>query len=117
MLKGLEHWQYKNKAISRTFEFSSYLSGVKFVNKIASLAEELDHHPDMTLTWCKVHILLTTHDKGDVTEKEGAGFLNPDILFLTFEEVDRDATKVNIGETSVGVQMGNTSVISRQSNT
>ena len=47
---------------------------------------------------------------GDVTEKEGAGFLNPDILFLTFEEVDRDATKVNIGETSVGVQMGNTSV-------
>ena len=47
---------------------------------------------------------------GDVTEKEGAGFLNPDILFITFEEVDRDATKVNIGETSVGVQMGNTSV-------
>ena len=70
MLKGLEHWQYKNKAISRTFEFSSYLSGVKFLNKIASLAEELDHHPDMTLTWCKVHILLTTHDKGDVTEKD-----------------------------------------------
>jgi|TARA_R100001460_G_scaffold14654_4_gene32723 hypothetical protein len=54
---------------------------------------------------------------GDVTEKEGAGFENPDILFLTFEEVDRDATKVNIGETSVGVQMGNTSVISGQSNT
>ena len=70
MFKGLEHWQYENKAISRTFEFSSYLSGVKFVNKIASLAEELDHHPDMTLTWCKVHILLTTHDKGDVTEKD-----------------------------------------------
>ena len=70
MFKGLEHWQYKNKAISRTFEFSSYLSGVKFLNKIASLAEELDHHPDMTLTWCKVHILLTTHDKGDVTEKD-----------------------------------------------
>ena len=70
MFKGLEHWQYENKAISRTFEFSSYLSGVKFLNKIASLAEELDHHPDMTLTWCKVHILLTTHDKGDVTEKD-----------------------------------------------
>jgi len=70
MFKGLENWQYENKAISRTFEFSSYLSGVKFLNKIASLAEELDHHPDMTLTWCKVHILLTTHDKGDVTEKD-----------------------------------------------
>jgi phosphopantothenate synthetase len=53
---------------------------------------------------------------GDVTEKEGAGFLNPDILFITFEEVDRDATKVNIGETSVGVQMGNTSVAAGKSN-
>ena len=49
-------------------------------------------------------------DSGDVTEREAAGFHNPDILFLTFEEINRDATKVNIGETSVGVQMGNTSV-------
>lgn len=49
-------------------------------------------------------------DSGDVTEREGPGFHNPDILFLTFEEINRDATKVNIGKTSVGVQMGNTSV-------
>ena len=50
-------------------------------------------------------------DSGDVTEREGPGFHNPDILFLTFEEINRDATKVNIGETSVGVQTGNTSVV------
>ena len=50
-------------------------------------------------------------DSGDVTEREGPGFYNPDHLFLTFEEVDRDATtKVNIGETSIGVTMGNQSV-------
>ena len=56
-------------------------------------------------------------DSGDVTEKEGAGFENPDIFFLTFEEVDRNATtKVNIGETSVGVQMGQQSVGTGKSN-
>jgi len=56
-------------------------------------------------------------DSGDVTEHEGAGFHNPDFLFITFEEVDRNATtKVNIGETSVGVQVGNTSVGTGQSN-
>jgi len=56
-------------------------------------------------------------DSGDVTEREGAGFHNPDHLFLTFEEVERDGTaKVNLGETSVGVQMGNTSVGTGQSN-
>ena len=55
-------------------------------------------------------------DSGDVIEKEGAGFHNPDHLFLTFEEVDRNATtKVNIGETSIGVQVGNQSVGTGQS--
>ena len=48
---------------------------------------------------------------GDVIKREGPGFYNPDHLFLTFEEVDRDATtKVNIGEASIGVTMGNESV-------
>ena len=55
-------------------------------------------------------------DSGDVIEKEGAGFHNPDHLFLTFEEVDRNATtKVNIGETSIGVKVGNQSVGTGQS--
>ena len=49
-------------------------------------------------------------DSGDTIEREGPGFYNPDHLFLTFEEIDRDATKVDIGETSVGVQVGNASV-------
>ena len=57
-------------------------------------------------------------DSGVVTEIEGAGFHDPNILILTFEEVDRNATtKVNIGETSVGVQVGNTGVNSGQSYT
>ena len=37
----------------------------------------------------------------------------PDILFLTFEEINRDATKVNIGETSVGVQSGPTQALAQ----
>ena len=50
-------------------------------------------------------------DSGDVIERDGGGYHNPDHLFLTFEEVDRDATtKVNIGETSIGVTVGNQSV-------
>ena len=56
-------------------------------------------------------------DSGNVTERPGAGFEDPNILFITFEEVDRDATtKVNIGETSAGVQVGQPSIGSRQSN-
>jgi hypothetical protein len=50
-------------------------------------------------------------DSGDVTEREGPGFHDPNVLFLTFEEVDRNGTtKVDIGKTSVGVHVGQPSV-------
>ena len=56
-------------------------------------------------------------DSGDVTEIEGAGFRDPNICFLTFEEVDRDATaKIDIGKTSAGVQVGDSSVGTGESN-
>tara|TARA_Y100001938_G_C7949382_1_gene358468 strand:+ start:26 stop:292 length:267 start_codon:yes stop_codon:yes gene_type:complete len=50
-------------------------------------------------------------ESGETTEKDAGGFLNPNKLFITFEEVDRNATtKVNNGETSIGVQVGGHSV-------
>ena len=53
-------------------------------------------------------------DSGVVTEKNAGGFLTPDKLFITFEEVERDATtNVNIGETSIGVHVGDTGINSR----
>jgi 4a-hydroxytetrahydrobiopterin dehydratase len=70
MIDQLDSWKYENKTISKTFKFSSYLSGINFVNKIALLAENMNHHPDIKIGWCKVDILLTTHDSGDVTSKD-----------------------------------------------
>ena len=56
-------------------------------------------------------------DSGDVIEKDGGGYHNPDHLFLTFEEVDRDATaKVNIGEAPIGIKVGQPSFEPRKSN-
>lgn len=51
--------------------------------------------------------LVKKVDSGDVTEKLGAGFEDPDFLFLTFEEVDRNVSTGTSGEeTSVGVEVG-----------
>tara|TARA_A100001201_G_scaffold63596_2_gene60088 strand:- start:1305 stop:1583 length:279 start_codon:yes stop_codon:yes gene_type:complete len=59
----------------------------------------------------------TKVESGDITEKDAGGFLDPNRVFITFEEVDRNATtKVNIGKTSAGVQMGQPSIISGESN-
>ena len=56
-------------------------------------------------------------ESGEVIEQESGGWLNPNILFITFEEVDRDATtKVNIGETPIGIKVGQPSFEPRKSN-
>ena len=70
LINDLDSWIYNDKSITKIFEFSSYLSGINFLNKVALLSEKMNHHPDNTVNWCKVTILLTTHDCGDVTEKD-----------------------------------------------
>lgn len=62
-------WNEIDKTISKTFEFNSYLDGIDFVNEIANLAEQENHHPDIIIGYCKVTVSLTTHDAGEITEK------------------------------------------------
>ena len=60
----------KDNTITKTFEFSSYLDGIDFVNEVANLSEQENHHPHITVGYCKVTISLTTHDAGSLTEKD-----------------------------------------------
>ena len=63
-------WNEKDNTITKTFEFSSYLDGIDFVNEVANLSEQENHHPDITVGYCKVTISLTTHHAGSLTEKD-----------------------------------------------
>ena len=63
-------WNEINKTITKTFEFNSYLDGIDFVNEVANLAEQENHHPDIEIGYCKVTISLTTHDAGGLTDKD-----------------------------------------------
>lgn len=51
----------ENKFIERTFKFKAFMDGLGFINKIAALAEEEGHHPDLSLSWGKVVVKLMTH--------------------------------------------------------
>lgn len=62
-------WSYKNKTIHKSFQFDNYMDGITFVNKIAELAERLNHHPDLTIGWCRVEVTITSHDLGGVSTK------------------------------------------------
>ena len=81
-----------------------YRVQVKYIN--IHIDETLEADNDKAA----LEYLVKKVDSGDVIEKEGAGFENPNLLFITLEEINRNATKVSIGETSVGVPVGNASV-------
>ncbi|PJZ55388.1 4a-hydroxytetrahydrobiopterin dehydratase [Leptospira barantonii] len=54
--------------LSKTYSFNNYLSGVKFVDAIANIAEEMDHHPDILLVYRKVTVEIFTHSKKTITD-------------------------------------------------
>ena len=45
------------------------MDGIQFVNKLAEIAESMNHHPDLKVGWCKVDVLFTSHDQGGVTDQ------------------------------------------------
>ena len=67
-LKDLPEWDLEKTSIERVFEFDDFSAAIDFVNGIAELAEEHDHHPDMDIRYSKVRVILSTHSKGGLTE-------------------------------------------------
>ena len=66
-LAELENWQYGNKKINKVYTFDSYMESIDFINSVAKKAEEVNHHPDLTVGYCKINIEITSHDLGGVT--------------------------------------------------
>lgn len=69
-LSTLPEWSRSGEMISRTFAFKDFPAAMKFVNAVAELAEQAQHHPDVDIRWNKVTLALTTHDAGGLTEKD-----------------------------------------------
>ena len=69
-LQKLPGWRVENQKLIKEFSFSSYQHAVQFTNQLAALAEEMDHHPDILLTYRKVVVSLTTHSQGALSEKD-----------------------------------------------
>ena len=73
-LQSLRGWTYDEKAdaISRDFKFKDFSEAFAFMTRVALAAEKADHHPDLSNTYNKVGIALSTHSAGGVTEKDVA---------------------------------------------
>ena len=63
-------WRHTGEIIEKTFEFDSFIPAVEFVNRVAELAEEAEHHPDLDIRYNEVRVGLVTHDAGGITGKD-----------------------------------------------
>ncbi|MBV9657660.1 MAG: 4a-hydroxytetrahydrobiopterin dehydratase [Verrucomicrobia bacterium] len=67
-LKKVPEWEHEKKRIERVFEFDDFTEAIDFVNAVAEIAEEQEHHPDIDIRYNKVKLVLWTHNKGGLTE-------------------------------------------------
>jgi 4a-hydroxytetrahydrobiopterin dehydratase len=67
---GLDDWRVLLHTIQASFRTGSFAAGVEFVSRIGPAADAADHHPDLTVTYPRVHVLLTTHDTGGLTNRD-----------------------------------------------
>lgn len=56
--------------LERTFAFPKFLAGIGFVQQLAAVAEEHDHHPDLDVRYTKITVRLFTHDSNAVTARD-----------------------------------------------
>jgi 4a-hydroxytetrahydrobiopterin dehydratase len=69
-MADLPGWRYANHAILRQFEFPAFTDLMVFVNRLAELAEESNHHPDLDIRYNRLLVSLTSHDSGGVTRRD-----------------------------------------------
>jgi 4a-hydroxytetrahydrobiopterin dehydratase len=56
--------------LEKDFRFPNFRSALNFVNHVGELAETVNHHPDLSLSWGKAHITLWTHKIGGLSETD-----------------------------------------------
>lgn len=63
-------WETVEEKIHKVFTFRNFTEAFAFMNRVAIVAEEMNHHPEWTNTYNEVSVFLTTHDAGMITEAD-----------------------------------------------
>jgi 4a-hydroxytetrahydrobiopterin dehydratase len=65
-----EDWIEADGALERTFELPTFRAAIAFVDRVADLAEEANHHPEIAISYRKVTLRWTTHSEGGITDRD-----------------------------------------------
>jgi len=69
MRAAVPNWQYcaNENELCQTFRFASYSATIAFVNQIAQIAEQEDHHPEMLVSYQRCKVNFQTHSVNGIT--------------------------------------------------
>ncbi|HKH64808.1 MAG TPA: 4a-hydroxytetrahydrobiopterin dehydratase [Solirubrobacterales bacterium] len=66
-LAALPGWERKGEVIAKTFKHDDFVGSVRFVDVLVEPAEEMNHHPDLSISWDTVTVTISTHSEGGLT--------------------------------------------------
>jgi 4a-hydroxytetrahydrobiopterin dehydratase len=69
-LRDLDGWERDGASIVRTAELADFPTAIDAVRRIADIAEERDHHPDIDIRWRTLTLRCATHSAGGITGKD-----------------------------------------------
>ena len=69
-LAELDGWKRDGDSITKTFDRGDFVGSVKFVDSLVEPAEEMGHHPDVSISWDTVEVTITTHSEGGLTRSD-----------------------------------------------
>ena len=69
-LANTNNWELRDGKIVRSLKFRDFKEAMGFVNKVADEAEEMDHHPDIYISYNTLELELITHSQGGLTDKD-----------------------------------------------
>ncbi|MBB4920048.1 4a-hydroxytetrahydrobiopterin dehydratase [Streptosporangium saharense] len=67
-LADLPGWRREGDEIRRTITARDFPSAIRVVDEVATEAERMNHHPDIDIRWRTLHLALSTHDAGGLTD-------------------------------------------------
>jgi 4a-hydroxytetrahydrobiopterin dehydratase len=93
-VKEVSGWEVKeNKRIEKTFKFKTFRESINFVNQVAAIAEQENHHPDIHIRYTKVTLELTTHAIQGLSENDFILASKIDLLHNWEEKVEKAVVK------------------------
>ena len=69
-LSGLSGWERQGGAIAKSFKREDFVGSVRFVDSLVEPAEEMNHHPDLSVSWDTVTVTISTHSEGGLTAND-----------------------------------------------